>query len=232
MLRPEVIVNCAASIDGKTALPDGKPLSLSTKSDFRRVHELRNSCDAILVGVGTVIADDPSLRVKPEFVKAPRKVLRIVLDSKGMTPKGARVLDGTIPTLVATAKDGSRTEALEDARTRGVDTVEMGEGRVDLKALLEELGRRGLRKVLVEGGGTVVWAFLDAGLVDHLMVFQRNIVVGGKGPSVAAGDGASSEGTTVTMDLVGMENMEDGVLFHYVPRAGKHAREKGEGKGN
>jgi len=231
-LRPEVIVNCAASIDGKTALPDGRALSLSTKMDFRRVHELRNSCDAIIVGVRTVIADDPSLRVKPEFVKAPRKVLRIVLDSKGMTPKGARVLDGTIPTLVATAIGGSRTEALKDARTRGIEIMEMGEGRVDLKALLEELGRRGSRKVLVEGGGTIVWALLEAGLVDHLMVFQRNIVIGGKGPSVAAGDGASSEGTTVPMDLLGVEKMEDGVLFHYVPKAGKNVRGKGEGKGN
>src|SRR5687768_10687582 len=102
--RPRVLLNCACSLDGKIAAPDGQAMPLSDEADWRRVHLLRASSDAILVGVGTIVKDDPSLKVKEDLAPVPpnRKLLRVVLDAKGRTPPGARVVDGSAPTLILT----------------------------------------------------------------------------------------------------------------------------------
>src|SRR2546426_368452 len=103
-VRPRVIINAAMSIDGKIALSDGQGVRLSNEEDLRRVHRLRASVDAILVGVGTVLTDDPKLTVKSEYAKG-RNPLRVVLDSDGKIPESARVLDGAAPTLIVTSLD-------------------------------------------------------------------------------------------------------------------------------
>src|SRR5439155_1670076 len=107
-VRPHVIINAAMSVDGKIALSDGKAVRLSNEEDLRRVHRLRTEADAILVGVGTVLMDDPKLIVKTEYAKG-RNPLRVVLDSKGKTPENAHVLDGTATTLIVTSEDSNRT---------------------------------------------------------------------------------------------------------------------------
>src|SRR6267378_7924475 len=107
-VRPRVIINAAMSVDGKIALSDGKAVRLSNEEDLRRVHRLRAEVDAILVGVGTVLMDDPKLTVKSEYAKG-RNPLRIVLDSDGKTPKGSHVLDGSAPTLIVTSEECDRS---------------------------------------------------------------------------------------------------------------------------
>src|SRR6058998_1695837 len=106
-VRPRVIINAAMSIDGKIALSDGTGVRLSNEQDLRRVHRLRASVDAILVGVGTVLADDPKLTIKSEYAKG-RNPLRVVLDSNGKTPTGSHVLDGSAPTLIVTSDRSER----------------------------------------------------------------------------------------------------------------------------
>ena len=100
-MRPHVIVNAAMSADGKIALPSREGVRISNDEDLKRVHELRAACDAILVGVGTVLMDDPKLTVKKEHAKGPNP-LRVILDSDGSSPVNAAVFDGAAPTLVAT----------------------------------------------------------------------------------------------------------------------------------
>src|SRR5881628_2031966 len=98
------------SVDGKIALPSRKQTRISDEEDLRRVHRLRAACDAVLVGVGTILADDPKLTVKPEYASG-RNPLRIVLDSEGRTPSDAHVLSREAPTLIVTSEACEKTFA-------------------------------------------------------------------------------------------------------------------------
>jgi len=207
-VRPRVIINAAMSVDGKIAFPDGKAVRLSNEEDLRRVHRLRAAVDAILVGVGTVLMDDPKLTVKSEYAKG-RNPLRIVLDSDGKTPEAAHVLDGSAPTLIVTSEECLR----EFPR---VEVLRCGKDDVDLRLLLERLAARDVRTVLVEGGSTVIWSFLHHGLADELKVFVRSLVLGGQSaPTLAGGQGALSLEEAPRLRLDRMERLGDGMLLEY-----------------
>ncbi|MHB8604615.1 MAG: RibD family protein [Thermoplasmatota archaeon] len=205
-----VIVNAATSADGKIALRGAKTLTLSSKEDLVRVHKLRAEVDAILVGRGTVLADDPSLLVRAELAgtKTPKQPLRVVLDSQARTPPMAKVLDGRAKTIIVTA-------AGVGARFPNAEVLEAGEGRVDLRLALRELAARGVKSVLVEGGATVIGAFLRAQLVDDLYVFVSPVIVGGGAPSLVEGPGATEASHVLRLRLASVEKFGDGALLHY-----------------
>ncbi len=207
-MRPRVIINAAMSVDGKIALRGGKRIKISDEEDFRRVHELRNSVDAILVGINTVILDNPKLLVKERYVKSPRNPVRVVLDSHLRIPEDARVLEGNAPTIIITT---------EDARERklNAEIIKCGKGRVDLKCAMEKLYSLGIRSVLVEGGGTVIYSFLKEKLVDEISVFVGSIIIGGEAPTLAEGLGASSEDELIHLKLLEARALGSGVLLRY-----------------
>lgn len=181
---PRIHLNCAASLDGKLAAPDGAAMAFSDELDWRRVHTLRANVDAILVGVGTIVADDPSLRVKSELAPVPvgRKLIRVILDPRGRTPRGARALDGSAPTFILTGPDVSTTWPNATALR-----VPLGDGGLDLRAAMEALHAQGIRSVLVEGGGKVLRSFLATDLVEKWTLYQAPVLVGGTGPSIFDG---------------------------------------------
>jgi len=202
------MINAAMSVDGKIALADGQGVRLSNEEDVRRVHQLRSQVDAILVGVGTILTDDPKLTAKSEYAKG-RNPLRVVLDSDGKTPKTAHVLDGSAPTLIATSDRSKRTFP-------NAEVVRCGKGEVDLARLLDHLAERGIQTVLVEGGSTVIWSFLHQGLADELRVFVASRVLGGRSaPTLAGGPGVTSLDGSIRIRLDRAGQLGDGVLLEY-----------------
>lgn len=203
-----MIINAAMSVDGKIAFYDGHPARLSNPDDVARVHRLRAEADAILVGVGTVLKDDPKLTVKPEHSKG-RNPLRVVLDSDGKTPDHAHVLDGSAETLVATTVVCTR----EFARAQ---VFRAGKDEVDLVALLDHLSQHGVKTLLVEGGSTVIWSLLRLRLADELKVFVSSTILGGHAaPTLTGGPGVRSLEESFRLDLVKAERLGDGLLLEY-----------------
>lgn len=196
------------SVDGKIAFADARPAKLSNAQDVARVHLLRAEVDAILVGVGTVLKDNPKLTVKPEHGKG-RKPLRIVLDSDGKTPESAYVLDGTADTLIATGTDCTREFPTAQVFRAGKDEV-------DLVAFLDHLSQRGVKTLLVEGGSTVIWSFLRQRLADELKVFVASAILGGHtAPTLTGGPGVRSLGEAFQLRLETAERLGDGLLVEY-----------------
>ena len=219
--RPHVVVNCAMSADGKIALRGHRPAEISSEEDLLRVHRLRASCDAILVGVGTVLTDDPKLYVSPKRVTDPPAPLKVVLDASGRTPTGAAFLGSPGMSLVATVQRSAR--ALRDRLGARAEVVAFGDGAlVDLHRLLAHLAGAGVRTLLVEGGSTVIWNFFESGLVDEYSVYVGPLVIGGEGaPSPADGEGFGDMGGAVRLEMVSFEREGEGVWILYrVPRRG------------
>jgi len=214
--RPYVHINCAVSLDGRLAFAGGKRAALSGPRDLARVQALRADLGAVLVGVGTVILDDPSLRVHWDLLhRAPGPPpIRICLDGSGRLPASARLLDGTQPTIVGT------TESSQRRYPASVDTIVAGPGpEVALPIFLRALAGRGLRGVLVEGGAHVIASFLRAGLVDRMTVYVAPVLIGGDtAPSLMAGPESHSSEDWVELLRESAEPLDDGVLISLRPR--------------
>jgi len=212
--RPFVWVNCAASLDGRLAFAGGQRAALSGPEDLARVQRLRARADAILVGVGTVVKDDPSLRVHWELLgEAPGKnPTRVVIDASGRTPTNARVLDGSTPTIVATSERSTRVFP------RHVTTIVAGTSRVDLPRLFAALLSRGARRLMVEGGAEVLSSVLRENLFDRFTIYYAPVVIGGStAPPVASGGETRGPEELTTFQLVSVERLGPGSLATYVP---------------
>ena len=186
--RPYVTAKWAMTRDGKIAASGGIPLQISGTESSRRVHELRRRADAILVGSGTALADDPILTCRLDGYTG-HQPLRVVLDRRLRLPPTARMLGNDVPgeTLVTTGPEvpAGRAAAL---RAAGAEVWLMLEQReAQLPALLDELGRRGVLNLLVEGGGEVLKSFVAAGLVDRVEAFVAPFDIGEGLPAPATG---------------------------------------------
>jgi diaminohydroxyphosphoribosylaminopyrimidine deaminase / 5-amino-6-(5-phosphoribosylamino)uracil reductase len=177
--RPYVHLKWAMTLDGKIATRRGDSKWISNAASRRLVHDLRGRVDAILVGIGTALADNPSLTARPP---GPRVATRIVLDSAARLPMDSTLVQTAreVPTLVVTAA-GKDLPAVERLRELGCEVLPLAaeEGRPGVGALLDELGRRRLTNVLVEGGAGVLGSFLDARAVDEVHVFIAPRLAGG-----------------------------------------------------
>ncbi len=204
-----VIINCAASVDGKIALPDRKQTRISSEEDIARVHRLRAEVHAILVGVGTILSDDPKLTVKEKYARG-KNPLRVVLDTHLRTPEDAFVLNDMAPTLIFNSlKDGSYGNA-------ELFRCPENKGYVGLNCVLSELERRGIGTLMVEGGSTVIWEFLRQGKADELNIFLGDMVIGGRdSPTVADGRGAQSIEDIVKLEFIEARRMDGGMLLRY-----------------
>lgn len=197
--RPRVIAKFASTLDGRIATHSGHSRWISGPESRAQVHRLRDQSDAILVGIGTVLADDPLLTTRlPDDAAGyggPHHPLRVLLDSRANTPPTARMLDANTPghTLILTGPHapGDRVRTLEAAGAEVV-AVTGRDGRVDIHAVLDLLGALGVNDLLVEGGSRVHGAFFDARLVDHVVIYIAPTIVGGSAaPGPVSGLGVS-----------------------------------------
>jgi diaminohydroxyphosphoribosylaminopyrimidine deaminase/5-amino-6-(5-phosphoribosylamino)uracil reductase len=186
--RPYVHAKWAMTLDGKIATRTGDSRWITGEAARRRVHELRGRMDAIIVGISTVLADDPRLTARPP---GPRTAVRIVLDSHGRLPANSHLVKTArdIPVLVImTGDDASRAHELQSVGCATLALPTRG-GRPDIGALLDELGRRRMTNVLVEGGAEVLGSFFDARAVDEVHVFIAPRIAGGMAKTAVAGQG-------------------------------------------
>ena len=212
--RPRVILSAAISVDGRIATSGGDS-NLSSESDRRRVHAMRSRADAILIGRNTLRRDDPLLTTRLAEGKNP---VRVVLDSRGTIPSGSRILKtcGEIPTIIAVTSDISERNMRRLARLP-VDVMACGTGEVDLRDLLVRLRRRGIRSLLVEGGGTVNWSLAKLGLIDEVVVTVTPYLLGGRGAvSLVEGSGFSGISDAVGLSLKRVSKNGDELVLEYV----------------
>jgi 2,5-diamino-6-(ribosylamino)-4(3H)-pyrimidinone 5'-phosphate reductase len=217
-----VHVNAAVSADGKLSTRQRRQVRISGDEDFARVDRLRAENDATLVGVGTVVADDPSLVRHNEAHREAERGTdadppgRLVVDTRLRTPTDASVLRGSPPTYLLHG-EGASQERRRALREAGATLVETGEGRVDLPAAFEALEAHGVESLLVEGGGEVIFSLFEEALVDRLTVYIGSMVIGGRqAPTLADGRGFTEE--IPELHLEDVARLDDGVVLTWAVR--------------
>lgn len=170
---PYVIVNVAQSLNGFIAGRDGERTRISSDEDLERVHNLRSSVDAVLVGANTVIKDNPDLKVRNKGGMPGKQPLRVVLDSRLTIQDSSRILDGTVRTLVF-------TENAERA-VPNAEKVMFAKGTMTVSNILTKLGSLGVKRVLVEGGRSVINQFISSGFINEFYIYIGDIIIGGEG---------------------------------------------------
>lgn len=189
--EPFVILKVAATLDGKIATREGDSKWISGEASRRFVHRLRDEVDGVLVGIGTVLRDDPLLTAR---IKGGRDPYRVVLDSQLKIPEEAKVFGDSPTKVIIATTEAAPKDKIETLKKRGVRvlTLESEEGRIDLKSCLSKLGESGMMSLMVEGGNQVNGSFLDKGLIDKLLLFISPRLIGDpQAPGIFGGRGVS-----------------------------------------
>ncbi len=221
---PFVTAKFAASLDGKIATRTGDTRWITGAAARREAHRLRATSDAVMIGIGTLQADDPQLTARdPDGRPLPRQPLRIVVDSTGRTPTSGRLFQEPGQVLVAGARVlQGRVKALSLAGAQ-VAQFPASNGSVDLKALLAFLGQREVTSVLAEGGGALLGSLFDQGLVDKVVSFIAPLIIGGTAATSAVGGlgGATLSEALRLQDVYTEQIGEDIMLVGYPPTGGQ-----------
>ncbi|MCD1295764.1 2,5-diamino-6-(ribosylamino)-4(3H)-pyrimidinone 5'-phosphate reductase [Methanocella sp. CWC-04] len=218
--RPFTFINSAMSADGKISTKKRKQVKISGKTDFDRVDGLRAGSDAVMVGIGTVLADDPSLTVKSEERRRKRvesgldeNPVRIVVDSQARTPLDADIFKkGTGKRIIVVSRSApaDRVEAL----SKKAEILVAGECQVDLVEMAHGLKNREINRLMVEGGATLNWGMVRSGLVDEISVFVGNLIIGGKdAPTFMDGEGILEREEAIGLELKKFEPMDEGIVL-------------------
>ena len=211
--RPHIIFSAAITLDGKLATRNGDS-KLSSKKDKIRVHKLRSKVDAILIGKNTVKIDDPLLSVHNIKKKNP---IRIILDSNATIRTSSRILKtcSKIPTIIVVTKKAQKKN-LQKLEKFPVQIVVCGNNTVSIKKLLAALKKKGIKNILVEGGGATNWAFVKENLVDEAIITITPYLVGGMtATTLVDGDGFSTITKSIRLKLKNVKKMKNEVILHY-----------------
>ena len=230
----KIVINAATSIDGKIATVNGDT-KISSALDLKRVHGLRRKADVILVGISTVINDDPLLTIRYGMnKKGTKNPIRIIIDSKARIPLHSKIVKtaNQIETrLVVTSKAPSKN--LKKLEERGLKIIVLDQGtkedrenrenkrkdnreKVDLKKLFNQLEKEGISNVLVEGGGEINWSIIKDNLFDEMIITISPLIIGGKRAiSLVGGEGYKTINESVKIKLSRIQKKSNGEIILY-----------------
>ena len=190
---PFTIAKFAMSLDGKISTRSGESKWITGPESRAIVHNVRKTCDAILVGVNTVILDDPQLTARDQQgLPLDHQPLKVIIDTHGRTPPTSRFLSEPGQSLLFCSENAptEKVSALIQAGARVIHTKQSQDGQIDLPSVMEHLGEIGVVKALIEGGGSIIGSFFDSGLIDKVYAFSAPIIIGGiNAPSPVEGLG-------------------------------------------
>jgi 2,5-diamino-6-(ribosylamino)-4(3H)-pyrimidinone 5'-phosphate reductase len=214
----KVTINSAMTLDGKISSYTGNSC-ISSKKDLVRVHKLRSKVDAIVVGINTVIIDNPMLTVR--FIRNNNRSCptRIIIDSYGRIPLDSKILKtaATIKTIIVVTKQASK-DTIEKIKKLGAHVIIVGSKLINLKKLFNILYRMGYRKILIEGGGELNWSCLHDGIVNELIITIAPIVVGGRNAiTLVEGKGYStiSQGIKLKLTKIIQNKNDNEITLYY-----------------
>ncbi len=203
------------TLDGKIATQTGSS-EISGQEDILRGHRLRKEMDAIMVGINTVLADDPRLTVHKISSNPEDNPLRVVVDSKARTPPKYRILNPEAPTIIAVSQEASRDKikALEDDSK--AEVIICGDKQVDLNCLMDELGNKGIKTLMLEGGSTLNYSMLSAGLVNEIRVCIAPMIAGGaEAKTLVDGKGVDYMKDAFRLKLKKSYNLGEDLIVEY-----------------
>jgi len=214
---PFVILKSAMSIDGKIATYTGKSKWITSEVSRQKVHELRDTVDAILVGIGTVINDNPSLTTRL-MGKEGKDAVRVIVDSNARLPLPSRVLhlDSTAPTLIAVTPKApdDKISLLQATGAESLIIPARNDGKVSLKALMATLGKRKITSVMIEGGSEINASALQEGIVDKVMIFIAPKFIGGRtAPGLVGGQGIEHLSNAIGLEDIRVSKIGEDILI-------------------
>ncbi len=222
-MKPYVILNAAMTLDGKIATKTGSS-EISGQKDLERVHEIRKEVDGIMVGIGTVLADDPRLTVHKINAKKEDNPVRIVVDNKARTPLNFRILNDDAETVIAVSSicdennENSDEEAVKRAKEleKRANVFYSSSETVDLKEFLEFLYSLGIESIMLEGGSTLNFSMIRDGLIDEIKICIAPMVVGGKdSKTFFDGEGFDYMKDAVKLELVNNFPLDKDFIMEY-----------------
>ena len=204
------------SIDGKISTRKNDS-AISSKLDLVRVHKLRSTVDGIMIGISTVLEDDPMLNVRYSTTRK-KNPTRIIIDSKARIPLNSRIIDSSskIQTIIAVTHNAS-SRKIKEIQKKGAQVLVYGNGKVNLRNLFQQLEKMGLKKIIVEGGGEINWSVLKLGLVNELVVTISPVIIGGRdAKTLVEGKGFTniSDGIKMKLSNTIIQNKNEIVLFY------------------
>ena len=222
-MKPYVILNAAMTLDGKIATKTGSS-EISGQKDLERVHEIRKEVDGIMVGIGTVLADDPRLTVHKINAKKEDNPVRIVVDNKARTPLNFRILNDDAETVIAVSSicdennENSDEEAVKRAKEleKRAKVFYSSHETVDLKEFLEFLYSLGIESIMLEGGSTLNFSMIRDGLIDEIKICIAPMVVGGKdSKTFFDGEGFDYMKDAVKLELINSFPLDKDFIMEY-----------------
>lgn len=217
--RPEILLSCAISLDGKLASKSGDS-NFSSFKDKREVHKLRTKVDAILIGINTLLVDDPHLTVSHKYYQSDEHPLRIVLDSTARTPPDAKFIQKRpeITSLIITTEKASK-EKVNSLKVAGAEVRILGRKKVSLRLLMGILDAEyNIQSLMVEGGGKVIGEFFKHNLIDKARIALTPVVLGGgkKAVDLLRGVGFSKVKEAPNFQITRIEKIGWNIILHLV----------------